>query len=209
MSTPAPWSTPGRRSAPARRSARTATSRAAPASAACSSRCRPGPVIIEDNCFIGARAEVAEGVIVREGSVLSMGVYLGASTKIVDRETGAGAAGRGAALLRRRARAPCRASRCRTAQPGPSLYCAVIVKRVDEKTRVQDQHQRTAARLASSELTHRFARSSGSDNIARWAKRLGTAHGLHQSAFQRRWHESTAASGGSRCVFWTAILARG
>src|ERR1043165_8308531 len=47
-----------------------------------------GPVIIEDNCFIGARAEVAEGVIVREGSVLSMGVYLGASTKIVDRETG-------------------------------------------------------------------------------------------------------------------------
>src|SRR5256714_9693243 len=48
-----------------------------------------GPVIIEDNCFIGARSEVAEGVVVREGSVLSMGVYLGASTRIIDRETGA------------------------------------------------------------------------------------------------------------------------
>ena len=88
MSTKARWSTPGRRSAPARRSARTCTSPAAPASAACSSRCRPDPVIIEDNCFIGARSEVAEGVIVREGSVLSMGVFIGASTKIVDRDTG-------------------------------------------------------------------------------------------------------------------------
>ena len=62
MSMRARWSTPGRRSAPARRSASAATSPAAPASAACSSRCRPGPVIIEDDCFIGARAEVAEGV---------------------------------------------------------------------------------------------------------------------------------------------------
>lgn len=89
------------------------------------------PVIIEDNCFIGARAEVAEGVIVREGSVLSMGVYLGASTRIVDRETGAVIYGEvppysvvvpGAAP---------------SAKGGPSLYCAVIVKRVDEKTRVK------------------------------------------------------------------------
>ena len=60
-----------------------------------------GPVIIEDNCFIGARSEVAEGVIVREGSVLSMGVFLGASTKIVDRDSGEDAPGRGAALFGR------------------------------------------------------------------------------------------------------------
>ena len=59
-----------------------------------------GPVIIEDNCFIGARSEVAEGVIVRTGAVLSMGVYLGASTKIVDRETGQVIARRGAGLFR-------------------------------------------------------------------------------------------------------------
>lgn len=93
-----------------------------------------GPVVIEDNCFIGARAEVAEGVIVREGSVLSMGVYLGASTKIVDRETGEVFRGEvppysvvvsgslpGKPLP--------------DGTPGPSLYCAVIVKRVDERTR--------------------------------------------------------------------------
>ena len=94
-----------------------------------------GPVIIEDNCFIGARAEVAEGVVVREGSVLAMGVYLGASTtdhRPRDRRD------RSAARCRPTpwwCRAPCRASRCRTASPGPTLYCAVIVKRVDEKTR--------------------------------------------------------------------------
>ncbi|MBN8936336.1 MAG: 2,3,4,5-tetrahydropyridine-2,6-dicarboxylate N-succinyltransferase [Rhizobiales bacterium] len=93
-----------------------------------------GPVIVEDNCFIGARSEVAEGVIVREGSVLSMGVFLGASTKIVDRATGAMLQGEvppysvivpgslpGQPLA--------------NGAPGPSLYCAVIVKRVDEKTR--------------------------------------------------------------------------
>ena len=88
-----------------------------------------GPVIIEDNCFVGARSEVAEGVIVREGSVLSMGVYLGASTRIVDRDTGA--------IHRARCR-PIRSwcrDRCRARGGGPSLYCAVIVKRVDEKTR--------------------------------------------------------------------------
>ena len=95
-----------------------------------------GPVIIEDNCFIGARAEVAEGVIVREGSVLSMGVYLGASTKIVDRNTGELHIGEvppysvvvsgtlpGKALPGE--------------NWGPSLYCAVIVKRVDERTRAK------------------------------------------------------------------------
>ncbi|TVQ83654.1 MAG: 2,3,4,5-tetrahydropyridine-2,6-dicarboxylate N-succinyltransferase [Micavibrio sp.] len=92
------------------------------------------PVIIEDNCFIGARSEVAEGVIVGEGSVLSMGVFIGASTKIIDRNTGEIFTGRvppysvvvpgslpGKDLP--------------DGRPGPSLYCAVIVKRVDEKTR--------------------------------------------------------------------------
>ena len=74
-----------------------------------------GPVIIEDNCFIGARSEVVEGCIVREGSVLGMGVYIGKSTKIVDRTNRRGLLRRGAALLRGRGRKPCRASRCRTA----------------------------------------------------------------------------------------------
>ena len=93
------------------------------------------PVVIEDECFIGARSEVAEGVIVGQGSVLSMGVFLGASTKIVDRATGETFIGSGAALFRRGAGQPGRAARCRTARPGPSLYCAVIVKRVDAQTR--------------------------------------------------------------------------
>lgn len=87
------------------------------------------PVIIEDNCFIGARAEVAEGVIVGEGSVLSMGVYLGQSTKIVDRATGEVMYGR----------VPPYSVVVSGTLPGapgqPSLYCAVIVKRVDAKTR--------------------------------------------------------------------------
>jgi 2,3,4,5-tetrahydropyridine-2-carboxylate N-succinyltransferase len=88
-----------------------------------------GPVIIEDNCFIGARSEVAEGVIVREGAVLSMGVYLGASTRIVDRATGEVLQGE----------VPPYSVVVPGSQPGknggPSLYCAVIVKRVDERTR--------------------------------------------------------------------------
>ena len=88
------------------------------------------PVIIEDDCFVGARAEVAEGVIVREGSVLSMGVYLGASTKIVNRSTGEISYGEVPAYS--------------VVVPGslpnedpkkPSLYCVVIVKTVDENTR--------------------------------------------------------------------------
>jgi 2,3,4,5-tetrahydropyridine-2-carboxylate N-succinyltransferase len=94
-----------------------------------------GPTIIEDNCFIGARSEIVEGVIVGEGSVISMGVFIGASTKIVDRATGEVFMGRvppysvvvsgsmpGKAIGN---------------EPGPSLYCAVIVKRVDEKTRAK------------------------------------------------------------------------
>ena len=92
------------------------------------------PTIVEDNCFIGARSEVVEGVIVGEGSVLSMGVFITASTKIVDRQTGEIFRGQvppysvvvpgtlpGAPLP--------------DGTPGPSLSCAVIVKRVDEQTR--------------------------------------------------------------------------
>lgn len=95
-----------------------------------------GPVIIEDNVFVGARSEVVEGVIVREGSVLSMGVFIGASTRIVDRETGEVFVGEvppysvvvpgsmpGKPLP--------------DGSPGPGLYCAVIVKRVDERTRAK------------------------------------------------------------------------
>ncbi|PWB58257.1 MAG: 2,3,4,5-tetrahydropyridine-2,6-dicarboxylate N-succinyltransferase [Bradyrhizobiaceae bacterium] len=93
-----------------------------------------GPVIIEDNCFIGARAEVAEGVVVREGSVLSMGVYLGASTKIVDRESGEILQGEvppySVVVSGTLPGKP-----MKTGAPGPGLYCAVIVKRVDERTR--------------------------------------------------------------------------
>jgi 2,3,4,5-tetrahydropyridine-2-carboxylate N-succinyltransferase len=95
-----------------------------------------GPVIIEDNCFIGARSEVVEGVVVREGSVLSMGVFIGASTKIVDRETGEIFIGEvppysvvvPGALP---------GKPMKNGAPGPSLYCAVIVKRVDEQTRAK------------------------------------------------------------------------
>ena len=91
------------------------------------------PVIIEDNCFIGARSEIAEGVIVEEGSVISMGVYIGASTKIIDRGTGEIFYGK----------IPAYSVVVPGALPNttnnvnisPSLYCAVIVKRVDEKTR--------------------------------------------------------------------------
>ena len=92
------------------------------------------PVIVEDNCFIGARSEVVEGVVVETGAVLSMGVFITASTKIVDRQTGEIVYGRvpansvvvpgtlpGAALA--------------DGRPGPSLGCAVIIKRVDERTR--------------------------------------------------------------------------
>ena len=89
------------------------------------------PVIIEDNCFIGARSEVAEGVIIKEGSVLSMGVYLSSSTPIVNRETGE---------ISRGKVPPYSVIIPGTFSPNndsskPSLYCAVIVKTVDEKTR--------------------------------------------------------------------------
>jgi 2,3,4,5-tetrahydropyridine-2,6-dicarboxylate N-succinyltransferase len=95
-----------------------------------------GPVVIEDNCFIGARAEVAEGVIVEEGSVLSMGVYIGASTKIVDRATGEILYGRVPAYsVVVSGTLP--GKPLPNGEPSPGLYCAVIVKRVDEKTRAK------------------------------------------------------------------------
>ena len=90
------------------------------------------PVIVEDNCFIGARSEVAEGVVVETGAVLAMGVYIGASTKIVDRATGEIARGR----------VPAYSVVVPGSLPGgkpgaPALYCAVIVKRVDAGTRAR------------------------------------------------------------------------
>jgi 2,3,4,5-tetrahydropyridine-2-carboxylate N-succinyltransferase len=95
-----------------------------------------GPVIIEDNCFVGARSEVAEGVVVRTGSVLSMGVFIGASTKVVDRETGEVFQGEVPAYsVVVPGTMPGKPARDGSATPG--LYCAVIVKRVDEKTRAK------------------------------------------------------------------------
>ena len=92
------------------------------------------PVVIEDNCFIGARSEVAEGVVVERGSVLAMGVFLGASTRIIDRATGEVFIGRVPAYsVVVPGSLPGKA--LPDGSPGPSLYCAVIVKRVDERTR--------------------------------------------------------------------------
>jgi len=87
------------------------------------------PTIIEDNCFIGARSEIVEGVIVEEGSVISMGVYIGQSTRIYDRETGDVHYGRvpaGSVVV---------SGNLPSKDGSYSLYCAVIVKKVDEKTR--------------------------------------------------------------------------
>jgi len=88
-----------------------------------------GPVIIEDDCFIGARSEVAEGVVVEQGAVISMGVFLGASTKIVDRATGEVIYGRVPAY------SVVVPGTLPAKDGGPSLACAVIVKRVDAQTR--------------------------------------------------------------------------
>ncbi|MER2510794.1 2,3,4,5-tetrahydropyridine-2,6-dicarboxylate N-succinyltransferase [Amaricoccus sp.] len=93
-----------------------------------------GPTIIEDNCFIGARSEVVEGCVVREGSVLGMGVFIGQSTRIVDRATGEVVYGEvppySVVVAGSLPGKP-----FPDGTPGPSLYCAVIVKRVDERTR--------------------------------------------------------------------------
>ncbi|HXF52701.1 MAG TPA: 2,3,4,5-tetrahydropyridine-2,6-dicarboxylate N-succinyltransferase [Hyphomicrobiaceae bacterium] len=93
------------------------------------------PVIIEDNCFIGARSEVAEGVIVGEGAVLSMGVFIGASTKIIERATGKVHIGR---VPPYSVVVPgTLPGKLPGGEPSPSLYCAVIVKTVDERTRAK------------------------------------------------------------------------
>ncbi len=95
-----------------------------------------GPTIIEDNCFIGARSEVVEGVVVGEGSVISMGVFIGQSTKIIDRMTGEVFMGRvppySVVVSGSLPQKP-----FPDGSASPSLYCAVIVKRVDEKTRAK------------------------------------------------------------------------
>jgi 2,3,4,5-tetrahydropyridine-2-carboxylate N-succinyltransferase len=94
------------------------------------------PVVIEDDCFVGARSEVAEGVVVERGAVLSMGVFLGASTKIVDRATGQIHMGRVPAYsVVVPGSLPSRT--LPDGSPGPSLYCAVIVKKVDAQTRAK------------------------------------------------------------------------
>ena len=88
-----------------------------------------GPTIIEDDCFIGARSEIVEGVVVEQGSVISMGVYIGQSTRIYDRESGEVLYGRvpaGSVVV---------SGNLPAADGSHSLYCAVIVKRVDAKTR--------------------------------------------------------------------------
>ena len=92
------------------------------------------PVIIEDNCFIGARSEIAEGVIVETGSVISMGVYIGASTKIIDRETGEIFFGR-VPPYSVIVPGTVSTSKPKNFSEDLNLYCAVIVKKVDEKTR--------------------------------------------------------------------------
>jgi len=94
------------------------------------------PVIIEDNCFIGARSEVVEGVIVEEGAVLAMGTFISATTKIVDRDTGAVHTGRVPAYsVVVPGSLP--GKPLSDGSPGPHLYCAVIVKKVDEQTRAK------------------------------------------------------------------------
>jgi 2,3,4,5-tetrahydropyridine-2-carboxylate N-succinyltransferase len=93
-----------------------------------------GPVVIEDDCFIGARSEVVEGVVVEKGAVLSMGVFIGASTKIINRHTGEIHMGRVPAYsVVVPGSLP--GKPLPDGSPGPSLSCAVIIKQVDEKTR--------------------------------------------------------------------------
>lgn len=103
-----------------------------------------GPTIIEDNCFIGARSEVVEGCIVREGSVLGMGVFIGKINQDRGSRNRRSLLWRSAALFGRRCRHHAGQERSRR-KLGSGLYCAVIVKRVDEKDPLQDLDQRIAA----------------------------------------------------------------
>ena len=126
-----------------------------------------GPVIIEDNCFVGARSEVAEGVIVREGSVLSMGVFIGASTKIVDRETGEifqGEVPPYSVVVP--GTLPGKRCQERRARPRPLLRGDRQARRREDAR--QDQHQRTAAGLG--------ARARRSDRHCPRADALSVGH---------------------------------
>src|ERR1700761_2015174 len=131
MWTAAPWSIPGLPSDPARKSARTCICRAASASAGVLEPVQASPTIIEDNCFIGARSEIVEGVVVESGAVISMGVFIGQSTRIYDREHDQILYGRvpsGAVVV---------PGTLPAANGKYGLSCAVIVKRVDAQTRAK------------------------------------------------------------------------
>jgi 2,3,4,5-tetrahydropyridine-2-carboxylate N-succinyltransferase len=138
-STRARWSTRGRRSAAAPRSARACTCRAASAIGGVLEPMQAAPTIIEDDCFIGARSEVVEGVVVERGSVLGMGVYIGQSTKIYDRETGE---------VTTAACPPARSSSraiCRRRTASTALYCAGDRQEGRREDALEDVAQRAAA----------------------------------------------------------------
>ncbi len=132
----APWSIPGPPWAAARRSAKTCHLSGGVGIGGVLEPLQAAPVIIEDDCFIGARSEVVEGVIVERGAVLSMGVFISATTKVVDRSTGEVLYGRVPAYsVVVPGSLP--GKPFPDGSPGPSLACAVIVKRVDERTRAK------------------------------------------------------------------------
>ena len=138
MSVPARWSIPGRRSVPARRSARCHISGGVGIGGVLEPL-QAAPTIIEDDCFIGARSEVVEGVIVERGSVIGMGVFIGQSTRIYNRATGEVSYGRvpaGSVVV---------SGSLPSADGKYSLYCAVIVSR-STRSPLEDPGQRIAAR---------------------------------------------------------------
>ena len=157
MSTAARWSTPGRRSAPARRSARTATCRAGSGSAACSSRCRPSRSSSRTIALSARAARSSRASSSRQGAVLAMGTFIGATTKIVDRDDRRNPSSAGCRPIRSSCRVRCPASALPDGQPGPSLYCAVIVKTGRRADPRQDLDQRAVARMSE----RRAARSGG------------------------------------------------
>ena len=130
MWTAARWLIPGRPSGVVPRSARTCISRGHGIGGVLEPL-QATPTIIEDDCFIGARSEIVEGVVVERGSVIAMGVFIGQSTRIYDRESGEVLHGRvpaGSVVV---------SGNLPAADGSHSLYCAVIVKKVDEKTRAK------------------------------------------------------------------------
>src|SRR5262249_38838115 len=130
-------------------------------------------------CFIGARSEVAEGVIVREGSVLSMGVYLGASTRIVDRETSAIYYGEVPAYsVVVPGSMPGKPGKDGAA--GPSLYCAVIVKRVDEKRRAETRINELFGECSGALTCSKLARNTGGGAVNGLGSSVHQLPGPHQ-----------------------------